>query len=351
MQTKQSHNIDRPFLISVLLLTVTGFIIFTSASLGLLARDGASFESVAMNQSVSLLIGLVAFVVMSKIHYKNLRKHAFYILSGAILLNLLLFIPALSFSHGGAARWIDLGFITFQPSEFLKIAFIIYFAAWLSGLKDKVSDYKFGLVPYAIIVGLLSLLLLFQRDTDTLVVIAGTGLVMLFIAGGKIRHLLLLCTMMFLLLLGIIMVRPYARQRVMTFFNPAQDTQGASYQINQSLIAIGSGQIAGRGFGQSVQKFNYLPEPIGDSVFAVSSEEFGFIGSTTLVILFLFFFLRSIKIAVRAPDTFGGLTAIGIAILIFVQCFNNSYDGIKVSSCTSSCKKYFHILKNYCSLV
>lgn len=317
-------KIDKVYLISVALLAITGFFIFSSASLGLLARNGASFQSVAMNQTIGLILGIIAFFIMSHLHYKKLKKYAFYILLGAIGVNLLLFIPAFALNHGGASRWIDLGFITFQPSEFLKIAFIIYFAAWLSGLKEKVQTFKFGILPYVIIVGILGILLLAQSDTDTLVVIATTGLIMLFIAGGRIRHIAILCLIMLGLLGGLIYLRPYVRQRIMTFISGAgSDSQGAGYQIQQSLIAIGSGQIVGRGFGQSIQKFNYLPEPIGDSIFAVSAEEFGFIGSMVLIGLFLLFFIRSMKISVKVLDPFGGLTAIGIAILILIESFMN----------------------------
>lgn len=316
-------KIDKVFLTSVILLTVAGFFIFASASLGLLARDGASFQSVALNQSIGLFIGVIVFFLMSRIHYKNLRKYAFYILLGAVLLNVLLFIPAFSFNHGGASRWIDLGFVTFQPSEFLKIAFIIYFAAWLSGLKEKVGDLKFGILPYVIITGILGALLLAQSDTDTFIVIAGTGMVMLLVAGAKIRHILVLGLLMVGLLLLVIFFRPYVRQRIMTFISGATDPQGSGYQIQQSLITIGSGRITGRGFGQSIQKFNYLPEPIGDSIFAVQAEEFGFIGSLILIAFFLLFFIRSVKISTNSIDSFGGLTALGIAILIIIESFMN----------------------------
>lgn len=316
-------KIDKIFLVSVILLTVAGFFIFTSASLGLLARDGASFQSVAMNQSIGLIIGTVIFYIMSRVNYKNLKKHAFYIFIGAIVLNLLLFIPFLTLDHGGASRWIDLGFVTFQPSEFLKIAFIIYFAAWLSSVKERVSTFKFGIVPYIVIVGILAILLLAQPDTDTLVVIAGTGLVMLLVAGARIKHILMLGLTMLLMLGLVISFRPYVKQRIMTFINHSSDPQGSGYQIQQSLIAIGSGRGTGRGFGQSVQKFNYLPEPIGDSIFAVSAEEFGFIGSVMLIGLFLLLFIRSIKISVNSIDSFGGLTVLGIAILIIVESFMN----------------------------
>jgi len=316
-------KIDRLFLTSIILLAVAGFFIFSSASLGLLARGGASFQSVALNQSIGLIIGIVAFYIMSRFNYKNLRKYAFYILLASLIINLFLFLPFFALNHGGATRWIDLGFVTFQPSEFLKIAFIIYFAAWISAVKEKINTLKYGMMPYAVIMGVIGTLLLAQSDTDTLVVIGTTGLIMLFVAGAKIRHIAILCLCIFILLGTVIAVRPYARQRIITFFNGAADTQGSGYQIQQSLIAIGSGGIMGRGFGQSVQKFNYLPEPIGDSIFAVSAEEFGFIGSCILIGLFLLFFIRSIKISTNVDDSFGRLTIVGIAILVLIESFMN----------------------------
>lgn len=319
----QNLKIDKPFLISVLLLTFVGFILFTSASLGLLARDGASFGTVAIKQGIGLVIGSVAFFVMSKVYYKKLKKYSFFILLGAIFINLLLFIPALSFNHGGASRWISLGFVTFQPGEFLKIAFIIYFAAWLSSIKEKILTIKYGILPYVVIISILGILLLSQRDIDTLIVIAGTGIAMLFASGARIRHMLVLILVIISLAGTVVYIQPHARQRVVTYLNSNIDPSGAGYQIKQSLIAIGSGEITGRGFGQSIQKFNYLPEPIGDSIFAVLAEEFGFIGGIGLVVLFLFFLFRSMKIAVRAEDSFGGLTTMGIAILIIIESFMN----------------------------
>ncbi len=319
----KKKSIDSIFLGSIILLTVAGFFIFSSASLGLLARDGATFQSVAMKQTMSLLIGAVIFFIMSKVNYKYLRKYAFYILLFSIFINLLLFIPSLTFTHGGASRWINLGFITFQPSEFLKIAFIIYFAAWLSSAKEKVGTFMSGVVPYLVIMLIVSSLILAQTDIDTFIVIAITGIIMLFSAGARMRDMLILGMILLLVVGSVVYFFPHARQRVTTFLDPTQNSQGSGYQIQQSLIAIGSGQISGRGFGQSVQKFKYLPEPIGDSIFAVQAEEFGFLGSVSLVILFLIFIFRSIKIASRSPDIFGGLTVIGIATLVIVESFMN----------------------------
>ncbi len=319
----KGQRIDKPFLISVLILAFGGFFIFTSASLGLLAREGVSFAAVASNQLAALAIGIVIMILMSKFNYKILKKYAFYIFLLTILLNLLLFIPGLSVTHGGATRWIDLKIITIQPSEFLKIAFIIYFAAWLASVKDKISQPKFGLFPFIIITVILGAILLKQSDTNTFVVVFLSGLSMLIAAGARIRDI---CIMILIAILGVTAVaylRPYARQRIMTFLNPAADPLGAGYQIQQSLIAIGSGGVFGRGFGQSIQKFNYLPEPIGDSIFAVESEEFGFLGSTLLILLFIFFSFRGLKIASKVNDLFGRLLIIGIVILITIESFMN----------------------------
>jgi cell division protein FtsW len=321
--TNKELKIDKVFLAIIAILTIVGFIIFSSASLGLLARDGVSFGSVAIKQMIGLIIGCGVFYLMSRYNYKNLRKYSFYIFIAAIFINLLLFIPFISLNHGGASRWIDLGIVTFQPSEFLKIAFIIYFAAWLSGIKDKVLNFKNSIIPFLVILGLLGILLMAQSDTDTFLVIAGTGVFMLFAAGARIRDLAIVGLIMMVVLGTVITVRPYARQRILTFFDSTINSQGSGYQIQQSLIAIGSGGFTGRGFGQSIQKFNYLPEPIGDSIFAVQAEEFGFIGSFALIIIFLLFIIKSIKISIRTEDNFGRLLVLGIGILIIVESFMN----------------------------
>jgi cell division protein FtsW len=319
----KSFRADRPFLAAVLALALGGFFIFSSASLGLLARDGAQFGSIALNQGLGLLIGLTLMYGISKVQYRFWRKHAFYIFLTAIVVNLLLFIPGLGFTHGGATRWLDLGFISFQPSELLKIGFIIYFAAWLSGVREKAATFKYGLMPFLIILGLLGLLLLGQSDTDTLVVIVASGLAMFIAGGGRWRDFFILTLICIAGVTAVAFLRPYVMERVMTFLHPTADPLGAGYQIQQSLIAIGSGETFGRGFGQSVQKFNYLPEPIGDSIFAVAAEEFGFVGTTVMVSLFLFFALRSLKIASRTGDGFGSLVVVGISVLVITECFMN----------------------------
>jgi cell division protein FtsW len=190
-------------------------------------------------------------------------------------------------------------------------------------VKDRIKTMKQGLLPYVIIMAIMATLLLAQSDTDTLVVIGFTGLVMFIVAGMPFRHVFLAGCLFAVVLFGVIQFRPYAAERVRTYLSGGGDTLGSGYQINQSLIAIGSGQLFGRGFGQSIQKFGYLPQPTDDSVFAVAAEEFGFVGSVTLVVLYLLLAISSFRIASRAPDTFGAFIAIGVAVLIITESFVN----------------------------
>jgi len=321
----KGRTVDKPFLIIVLILIIGGFLIFSSASLGLLTQGSEKFSQVTFNQTVLGLVGGMIFGLITwKFDYRIWRKYALLIFIFAIILNILLFIPGLGISHGGARRWIDLGFISFQTSEILKIGFIIYLAAWLSSIKEKVSDLYLGLLPFCVLLVVPAVLLMLQPDTDTLAILFMTSLAMFFTAGGKWRHVLLLVVVGLLALGAIALSHPYVMQRITTFLNPEQDPLGASYQIQQSLIAIGSGGTFGRGFGKSLQKFNnFLPEPIGDSIFAVMAEEFGFVGSVGLIFLFIAFAIRGFMISVRAPDSFGGLLTLGIVILIVSQSFIN----------------------------
>lgn len=323
MWSYSKSKIDRPFLVTVVALVIFGFVIFSSASLGLVARDSARYSSVALTQLISLAIGAIACFVISRINPKFFAKNAWILFGLSILANLLLFIPGIAFEHGGATRWIHFGPFNFQPSELLKVGTIIYCAAWLAFLKDRVEQFKKGILIFVAIMAFISILLMIQSDTDTLIVILISCTVMLFVSGAKIKHIILLGIVGALGLALLVYVRPYARERIMTFINPNRDPQGASYQIQQSLIAIGSGGFTGRGFGQSIQKFNYLPEPIGDSVFAVAGEEFGFIGTVFIVVLFVVFCMRGLKIAIRAPDNFGRLVATGLVVLIAVESFMN----------------------------
>jgi len=317
-------GIDKTFLLSTVALVAAGFFIFSSASLGLLAREGVSYSGVAVKQFIiGFVLGGITLIVAMRIQYPYWKKIAFYFFIFSIIACILVFIPGIGFSHGGAKRWINIGSYTFQPAELLKLAAVIYFAAWATAVKEKIKTFKHGALPLFIILAICSALLLKQPDTGTFMVVFAALVAMFIAAGGKWRYILLLLLASVIGILILAQIRPYLMSRLTTFIDPSHDSLGSGYQIQQSLIAIGSGGIFGRGFGQSIQKFNFLPEPIGDSIFAVAAEEFGFLGTIILVVLFLFFGLRGYKIAAETSDKFGSLLVTGLITLIVVQAFVN----------------------------
>ena len=318
----KEKKIDRFFLIIIFFIITIGVIMFTSASLGVLVKSSKTFYSVLFNQLVlGLCCGLVGMYFCSKINYKFWRKYSFVIFLLAIGLTASVFIPHFGWSHGGARRWIQLGRFSFQPVEILKFGFIIYFAAWLSWVKNKVQDFRFGILPFMIMSLVIAVVLLKQPDTKSFILIVLTGISMLFISGVSIKYILGVGAVIVLVLGTLLFFKPYLQERVKTFINPSQNSEGSSYQIQQSLIALGSGGIFGRGLGQSIQKFSYLPEPQGDSIFAVLGEELGFVGALGTIFLYLLFALRGFRIANNSPDLFSRLLVSGIVIMITVQSF------------------------------
>jgi len=317
-------KIDKPFLIIISILVLFGFIIFLSASLGITARENLKFSSIVLNQLVlGLILGTLSAFITSKIHYSFWKKHSLWFFLGSLLLTLLVFVPGIGFGSGGAQRWIHVGPLSLQPAEILKITFILYFATWLSNAKHHIQTFKYGVMPFGIIVGIIGIIMLLQPDTDTFVVMVIAGLTMFFVAGAKWKHLMMIGLVGILCFSFLVATRPYVRQRVMTFINPASDPLQSGYQIQQSLIAIGSGGFNGRGFGQSIQKFSFLPEPIGDSIFAVAAEEFGFLGGVVLLSLFTSFAIRGYKIGTNVKDSFGSFVMIGLVTIVITQSFMN----------------------------
>ncbi|OGI74462.1 cell division protein FtsW [Candidatus Nomurabacteria bacterium RIFCSPHIGHO2_02_FULL_41_18] len=318
----REHKADKFFFIVLFLLVFLGVAMFISASLGILVKSKSTFYSVLFNQLVlGLGLGLLGMYFTTKINYKFWRKYAFYIFLFSIIITAAVFIPYFGWSHGGATRWIKLGPISFQPVEFLKFGFIIYFAAWLAWAKNKVQDFKFGILPLFVMLSIIALILFKQPDTKSFILITLTGCSMLFISGVPMKYLLGFGICAIIALSIFTAFTPYLKNRVKTFIDPSSDPRGSSYQIQQSLIAFGSGGVFGRGFGQSIQKFSYLPEPQGDSIFSVLGEELGFVGACGVILLYLLFLLRGIQIAKNAPDLFGGLMVSGIVILVVLQSF------------------------------
>ncbi len=317
-------SVDTVLLALIGIMVAGGFLIFSSASLGLMARDGASFGSVAFGQFIFGIVGGgAALFIMSNIYYRNWRKYAIYIFILSLAATLAVFIPGLGMTHAGATRWLDLGITTVQPSEFLKIGFVIYLATWLSGVHSKIETWKYGLFPFVGIVGAVGFVMLLQPDTDTFMIMGLAGMAMFVVSGARWRDVGLLVLGAILMLAVVAMARPYIMDRLTTFLDPDADPLGSGYQIQQSLIAVGSGGFSGRGFGQSIQKFEYLPEPIGDSIFAVYAEEFGFLGAFMLIASLVFLTMRGYRIAAQANDIFGTLLVTGFMTILIGQAFLN----------------------------
>jgi cell division protein FtsW len=316
-------RIDKPLAFLIIILVLGGCMIFASAAFGILAR-GASITSVVFGHLVlGVGGGVVLLIGALMIDYRTRRFYAPYIFTLALIGTALVFIPHVGVSLGGGKRWISFAHISIQPSEFLKIASILMTATYFSVIRGRVETLQWGLGGFIGIIALPAIILVLQPDIGTLGVISISVFSVFFAAGARLRDILILGIIAFLVLGLLVIWKPYVRDRVTTFFNPAEGQQAESYQIKQSLIAIGSGGFFGRGFGQSVQKFTYLPEPMGDSIFAVASEELGFVGSVIIVLLFLFFALRGYSIASQTPDSFGGLFAVGIATYLVCEAFIN----------------------------
>lgn len=315
---------DRLFLTLALSAALAGLAIFSSAALGLLAREHASVSrNILLQAGLGLGLGLLALSAARAFPLSSARRFAPHIFIASLIATALVFVPGIGFHSGGATRWIDLGFTTIQPAEFLKIGFVLALAWWLAPRARQLSDYRKGLIPFIVLASVPSALLLAQPNTSTTMLLLATGGAMYFAAGAPWRDFIIFAIVSALALVIVVRMRPYALVRVMTFVHPSENSLGSGYQIQQSMIAIGSGGIIGRGFGQSAGKFNYLPEPDGDSVFAVFAEETGFVGAAALLLLFVALSARGIVIAAGSRDLFGGLAAFGFSFMIILQAFIN----------------------------
>ena len=315
---------DTVLLLTTLALLAFGLLIFSSASLGLFAREGTMVSSIVANHFIlGFGLGSIAFFICAAMPYRIWHHAAPYLYILALIITALVFIPDLGMEHGGSTRWLRLGPISLQPSEPLKIGLIMALAAYFATIRGQISSWYYGLGGFLAILAIPSVLLLLQPDHGTLGVLLITAGIMFITAGADWRQVATIAVAGLLIIGFAFATQLYVRERVLTFLDPSRDPSGASYQVQQSLRAIGSGELTGRGLGQGIQKFRYLPEPVGDSIFAVVGEEFGFIGTTIVVILFTIFLIRGYSIGIRAPDYFGGLMAVGIVSYITVEAFLN----------------------------
>lgn len=307
-----------------LILLVFGLVVLSSA--GIVEgqkKFGSSYYYLTKQVLYGVLPGLLLFFLFSKIEYKFWRKISFLVLFVSLLLMILVFVPDIGIGLKGANRWINLRGLSFQPSEILKLAMVIYLAAWFSSRDERIKSWSYSAAPFFVVISFIGLLLALQPDVGTLAVVILIALGIYFAAGSSMKHLLVIVAIFIIAVAGLIFIEPYRLNRIKTFFDPSVDPRGISYQLNQSLIAIGSGGIFGNGFGGSTQKFGFLPEVVNDSIFAVVVEELGFVGAMVLISLLIFLCHTLISIAKNTSDRFGRLLVIGMSTWIVGQAFIN----------------------------
>ena len=311
-------------LLSVLaIIIVAGVVILASVSAPYaLEKFGNSYYFLAHQLLFGFLPGIVLAIFAFFINLSFLKKIAPLLFLINLVIMVMVFLPLIGSPHGGASRWIGFGSFSFQPAELLKLTSILYLASLLSARTEKKESNQIFFVFLAII-GIISMLLIWQPNISTLGVIVFTAFLIYFAAKTPVWHIGLFFLTAAAGLLFLIKIAPYRFNRFLVFLNPGIDPMGIGYQAKQSLIAVGSGGIKGVGFGMSSQKLGFLPQSIADSIFAVFSEEFGFIGAIFLIALFLIFLLRGFKIAKDAPDKFSQLAVIGITSWIVIQAFVN----------------------------
>ncbi len=302
-----------------------GIVMLSSVSTAVaFQRFGDSLYYVKHQLFNGFIPGIFVCIAMALIDYRLWKKFAFPIFVGAIILLLAVFIPGLGATYGGAKSWLSLGPITFQPSEVAKLAFIIYLAAWLEKRDKKViKDFSDGLMPFLISLGIVIGLIFLQPDVGTMSIIVMIALMVYFVAGANMKHLAALGALGLAFLWILIKAAPYRAARFTVFLHPELDPQGIGYHINQALLAIGSGGLLGLGFGYSRQKHLYLPEVIGDSIFAIIAEELGFLAVTMFLLVLFGLIFRGYHIARHAPDVFAKLLVAGIMSWIGFQSFVN----------------------------
>ncbi len=321
--TASGHKTDYVFITLAALLVVLGLVFLSSASSAKGFREfNDSYYFLKHQVLYGLLPGLVLFFILARVEYQRLRVLALPSLIFCFVALLAVFIPGLGLSLGGARRWIDIG-ISVQTSELVKLGFLIYLAAWLETKGDDIRDWRKGFMPFVLTLGAVLALILLQPDVGTMSVVAVSAFFVYMLAGAPVTHLISLVGAGVGALWLAIKLAPYRAARLTVFLNPELDPQGIGYHINQALLAVGSGGIFGVGLGYSRQKYQYLPEVKGDSIFAVMAEEMGFIFTVLFLCLIATFLWRGLRIAARAPDAFGRYLGVGIvAWLGWQTCIN-----------------------------
>ena len=281
-------------------------------------------------QMLWLVVAVFCAAIAYKLDYRVLRKLDSVILVAALLALVAVLVPHVGIVSGGARRWIGAGGFAFEPSEFAKLALIIYLASAISRRQERIRSLTRGLWPLLIVTFALAGLVLVEPDMGTATLVIFVAFAIIFIAGARLPHLLAIVLAIAPPVALFVLASPYRRDRIFAFLNPWKDPQNTGFHIVQSLLALGSGNVMGLGLGFSRQKFFYLPEQYTDFIFSIVGEELGLIGALCVIALFLCFAYRATKIALAAPDSFGFFLVVGCTALIVIQAFVNI--GVTTSS-------------------
>lgn len=305
------NPVDYPLLFLVIGLVLFGVLMVYNSSVVTAFRDFSDKYFYVRQQAISAVLGVVALLVFSRIDYHFYFKGATLFLLGTLFFLFLVLIPGIGLEVMGARRWLNLGIMRFQPAEVAKLTLVIYFSA--------VFSRKVKLISFLGVLGLVIGLIMVEPDLGTTIVLVLTSLSIYFASGASPASLMTIGTAGFLGGVVLILTSGYRRARLVTFLDMGQDPLGVSYHIRQALLALGSGGLLGVGLGASRQKYEYLPESMTDSIFAIIGEEVGFFGSSLLILAFSFLIWRGFRIARESPDSFGQLLAVGITSWIAIQ--------------------------------
>jgi len=317
---------DYALLVVTIMLVLLGIIMVFSASFyhaensSDYGYDGFYFFK---NQIFGAVVGLAAMIFLMFYDYDKLGNFKLWGVVFALVLLGLVYIPGVGVEINGSLRWIDLGFITIQPSEIAKFFFIVFVAKVMDDNQDKIKKFKYGIWPVLLVVVAVCALILPQPNYSAIMIIVSIALIMMLVGGVRVGYLLSFLVLAGAVVAYAVMTQEHVRVRLFAFLTPEADPLGKGYQILQSLYAIGSGGAIGRGVGNSMQKFLYLPYGESDFIFSILCEELGFAGALGLIVLFIIFIYHGVRIAIKSPDVFGMVLATGITMMIGMQAVFN----------------------------
>jgi len=319
-----NKELDFVLVFTLLILLCIGLIALSSASsyTALVTQNNSNYYFI--RQLAFAVVGVIAMFVISKIDYKIYEKYAYVIYGIALLAMLLVFVPGLGSTVKGARRWLDLGFIGFQPSELMKPALAIAIAAYINKNQNKMKHITGYIVPVMMIL-VVCVVMYFQSHMSGAIIMIVIGAITIYTSGFKLkkRTIVIACIVAITAAALFLFTSDYRMERVKAFFNPEEDITGSNWQPTQSLYAIGSGGLFGTGMGQSRQKYLWLPESQNDFVFSIFAEEFGFVGSFIVILLFTLFISRAIALILKSKDLFGLMMATGIIAMFAFQMIMN----------------------------